>query len=101
MKYTVGAATVSIQIARTAPRQSVSIRTTNLASEQDVARLREIARELAECPDPIQFYQKVLRRTLGTSGSGLGLARIRAESDMTIDVQVDQDRVTICAEILP
>ena len=49
--------------------------------------------------DPLVFYQKTMRANAHRrGGSGLGLARIRAEGEMDLRYQVDDGHVSIFAE---
>jgi hypothetical protein len=77
----------------------VRIATRNLASADRLAELRRFFDESGKTPDPIALYDQMIARTAQrTDGSGLGLARIRAEGEMTLSHAIDGDTVTIIAE---
>jgi hypothetical protein len=77
----------------------VRIATSNLASPDRLAELRRFFDESGRTPDPIALYDQMIARTAQrTDGSGLGLARIRAEGEMTLSHVINGDTVTIVAE---
>ena len=80
-------------------RTFVQIATSNRASSDRVAELRRFFDENGRTPDAIALYDRMIARTAQrTEGSGLGLARIRAEGEMALSFAIDGDRVTIKAE---
>ena len=77
----------------------VRIATRNLASAERLGELRRFFDESGRTPDPIALYDQMIARTAQrTDGSGLGLARIRAEGEMVLSHAIDGDTVTIIAE---
>jgi hypothetical protein len=80
--------------------RTVSIDIRNRATPERIRLLRECFDEIRAAPSASILYAEMLRRTavLETGSGGLGLARIWAESDMAIELQVDEDRVAIHAE---
>lgn len=70
-------------------------------------QLREVEtrlRELTTAEDPVELYDRLIRETAPLDeGSGLGLARIRAEGGMNVDYTIDGDELTIAvhASIAP
>lgn len=76
----------------------VAIRTTNRASASDCDEVIRILGEIAGAADGMALYDTFIRRSVGRQGSGLGLARIRAESDMTLGYELSGDRVTVVAD---
>ena len=96
-----GATEVSIAIELLGEGQTVCIRTRNLAKPEDVDVLRAAFAELEAVTDPDEYYQAMLRRTAKrTDGSGLGLARIRAETGLTMSLAIEgDDQVSISARI--
>jgi hypothetical protein len=77
----------------------VRIATSNLASPERLTELRRFFDESGRTPDPIALYDQMIARTAQrTDGSGLGLARIRAEGEMTLSHTISGDTVTIVAE---
>lgn len=74
------------------------IRTWNRTTPEHLAELTAGIDELNREPDADAYYQTLMARTAKrTDGSGLGLARIRAEADMTVSYELDHDRVCIVA----
>jgi hypothetical protein len=98
MKYSIdGTARLEIDIAGDG-EQAVSIRTINRASLGDIEALERQFAEMHEYEDSWDFYKLAMVRTAErVGGSGLGLARLRAEGDMTLDLTVRGDRVEIRA----
>jgi hypothetical protein len=80
--------------------RTVSIRIRNLATPERIRLLRHCFDEIRAAPNAGALYAEMLRRTAvrETGSGGLGLARIWAESDMTIELQVEGERVEIHAE---
>lgn len=77
----------------------VRIKTCNRAAGERLAELRRFFDESGRTPDPIALYDQMIARTAQrTDGSGLGLARIRAEGEMCLSHSIDGDAVTIVAE---
>jgi hypothetical protein len=78
----------------------VRIRARNRTTPERVVELRRLVDEIAGSSDPIQMYQRFMRRSAQREdgGSGLGLARIRAEAEMTVRCDVLGDEVTIVVE---
>ena len=67
----------------------------------DLAREGVLFEEMKAAEDPMEHYCSVMRRNAKRQdGSGLGLARIRAEAEMTLDHEVDDELVTIIARTL-
>jgi hypothetical protein len=75
----------------------LTIKTWNRTSPDRLAILRALIEEMNRESDADKYYQVMLERTAyRTDGSGLGLARIRAEADMSIRCVVEgADRVCI------
>lgn len=70
-------------------RQMV-IRTWNHAEAGRIAGLQQAFAEMEAEPDDFAYYQRLMvRNAKRPDGSGLGLARIRAEADMKLSLQVD------------
>ena len=76
----------------------LSVRTWNRTTPERIDSLKATIDEMNAAPDPDSFYQTMLIRTAKrTDGSGLGLARVRAEAEMNLGYEVDQNRVCILA----
>ena len=95
-----GETEVYIEIALLGDGQTVCIRTRNAASPENLDVLRAAFAELTAATDPDAYYQAMMRRSVKrTSGSGLGLARIRAETGMAMTLDIADDHVSISARI--
>ena len=95
-KYAVGKQTALC--VRYEPHGPASIEMTNETTPEHIARLRARVREIQAAAEPFAHYQALMRRTVGVDEeSGLGLARIRAEGDLSLSLQVDGTMVTIIA----
>jgi hypothetical protein len=99
-KYSVdGHGQLEIEVVERDGQAFVRIATSNMASADRLAELRRFFDESGRTPDPIALYDQMIARTAQrTDGSGLGLARIRAEGEMTLSHSVEGDTVTIVAE---
>lgn len=77
----------------------VNLRTWNHADPERIEAIKDGIDHLMAAPDPDAYYQERItvsyQRTDG--GSGLGLARIRNEADMSLSYEIDRDRVCIRA----
>jgi len=77
----------------------LAVRTWNRANPERLAELKEMIDALHASDDPDRYYQAMMEKTaFRNDGSGLGLARIRAEADMTITYELDADQVCIEAK---
>jgi hypothetical protein len=90
----------SIQVQVQAETGTVYVRACNRAAPAQIDLLRKVFDEIRAAPDARELYSRMLKRTaVRASGSGgLGLARIWAESDMEIRLEVTEDYVAIHAE---
>lgn len=71
---------------------------TNETTPEHVERLRVRIAEINRAEDPFALYQTMMRRSSRLRDeSGLGLARIRAEGEMNLGLEVDGNTVTIMA----
>lgn len=78
---------------------TVTIRTRNRATPENILSAQRIITEVREAEDPFMFYQQLMLATSGEpDGSGLGLARIRAETEMKIDFRTEGDEIEISAQ---
>ena len=72
----------------------VSIETTNRTDATRLAELTSLLAEMRASDTRHSFYQTLMRRSSKrTSGSGLGIGRIHAESEMELSFRVDADDV--------
>ena len=73
--------------------------TRNRTSPEYLARAVELLSELKTAPDPIAYYDRLVRESAPKAGvSGLGLARIRAEGELALDFRVEGDELWIWVE---
>lgn len=71
----------------------------NRADEANLAALRAIVDGIAQAPDAFAFYQQLIAaKAKVKDSSGLGLARICVEGEMTVRYEVDGDMAQITAE---
>jgi hypothetical protein len=99
-KYSLdGRADVDIALGDRAEQKVVQIRATNRASEDRLLDLRHRIDALRGADDPVKFYYRTIAETaMRLKGSGLGLARIRAEGKMDLSYVITGDQITILAE---
>jgi hypothetical protein len=77
---------------------SLVIRMTNPTSAAHVHRLQQFVTEIRGAEDPNALYVEMMcRDPFDRNISGLGLARIRAEADMHLDLHVAAGTATIVA----
>jgi hypothetical protein len=94
-----GVGQLEIELVERDQQTYVQIRLSNRASPESLAELRRFFDESGRTADPIALYDQMIVRTAQrTEGSGLGLARIRAEGEMALGYSVAGDRVTLVAE---
>jgi len=102
VKYNIDDATV-LRVTMTPQTEStsevvVTIRTRNRATPENLRIAERLITQVREAEDPFMFYQQLITASADASeGSGLGLARIRAETAMTIDFSIDGDQIEIVA----
>lgn len=77
---------------------AVTIRTRNRASPENIRTVQHLITKVREAEDPFMFYQQLITTSADQPGSGLGLARIRAETEMTVDFKVEGDEIEIVAQ---
>lgn len=99
-----GVATLNVDISRDATAEEEALRvritTKNRANAHHVSELREIKRAIDGADDMMAFYVDLMRRSKPSVRGGLGLGRVAAESEMTVDIDIDDDRVIVTAELV-
>ncbi len=97
-KYsTDGETTIRIEV--TTNCEAIRIRIWNRTQRENLGVLRAHFEEMLQFPDPFVYYQRLIERSAKRKvGSGLGLARLRAEADMELSCEIDDDRVCIVAD---
>ena len=94
-----GQAVLSVVIDRAGSEPGqLTISLCNAASPMHIDRLREIFSTIDGCEDPLTMYVGLMRRHAHEVDiSGLGLARIRAEGEMMLDLAIEGEVATIAA----
>jgi hypothetical protein len=92
-------ATLRIEVEACDGFDRVSIRIANHADPSHIRPLQEMLRRMNDAPDAMAHYLELMRETSKrSSGSGLGLARLRAEAGMRLDLELEGNNVCIVAE---
>jgi anti-sigma regulatory factor (Ser/Thr protein kinase) len=79
----------------------VTIQVSNHADPENLAALRAALGEMERATDAMTHYQTLLKRSSKRrEGSGLGLARVVAEGEMTLSMQLDDDQVCLRAAVV-
>jgi two-component sensor histidine kinase len=96
-KYAIGDKT-GLSVHFDAHGSTASIKLTNQTTPEHIARLRACIEAIQAAAEPFVHYQDLMRKTFGTeTESGLGLARIRAEGELNLSLEIRGDTVTIVA----
>ena len=91
-------AELSVTLENSGGKNQVILRLSNDTTPVHIDRLRQIFSELDACRDPLTLYVDLMRRNARRPEvSGLGLARILAEGEMTLGLSVDGRTATIVA----
>lgn len=98
-RYSVdGRSTIRVEIEEDEGVSIVTIETKNRSGHPHIDALRVLVEEITSAPDALRHYQALMERSMKrTDGSGLGLGRIRAESDMDLACAFDENVVTLRA----
>jgi hypothetical protein len=89
-----------IELVESGGASVVRILARNRTTPERAKELERLIAEIGQCSDPFQMYQQFMRRSAlrEDGGSGLGLARIRAEAEMAVRCHIAGDEVTIVVE---
>lgn len=69
---------------------------TNRCTSGQLGQVESCLAALVNAKDPAQHYDGLIRASAPKdAGSGLGLARLRAEGDLIVDYSIDGDQLTI------
>jgi hypothetical protein len=99
LKYSSGASSsFEMTLSRRADAGHVTIRTRNCATPERRRDAEALIGRIGRAEDPATLYDKLVASSPARTGSGLGLARIRVEADMTVQCVSDDDAFTITAE---
>jgi two-component sensor histidine kinase len=100
-KYSVGDKT-GLSVYFESAGHAASVTLTNRTTPEHIERLRACIKEIQDSPEPFLLYQTLMRRTFGVQEeSGLGLARIRAEGELDLSLEIEGSTVTIVASRMP
>ena len=69
--------------------------TENLASTAHLEAARRVLENIISAPDPLELYQVLVASSGDHSGSGLGLARLRAEAGLTLSYGIHGGRLRL------
>ena len=100
VKYSIGeAAEFHLLLEAQTSGLLVRLRTKNRAAPERMADARWRLEALAKARDPVAHYDQLIRESAGRQDvSGLGLARIPAESEMELRYATEQDWLILTAE---
>jgi anti-sigma regulatory factor (Ser/Thr protein kinase) len=74
---------------------TIAIRVTNRCSDDDYQELRERIERMNKEPDALAHYVRMMREHPTTTRGGLGLARVRFEAQLDINVRREAGRVIV------
>jgi anti-sigma regulatory factor (Ser/Thr protein kinase) len=84
-----GPARIRVSLERGEETDRIAIAVTNRADHRNLAALQAVFQEMQAVSDPLVHYQTLLRRNYKRKdGSGLGLARVQAEGEMLLTLEV-------------
>jgi anti-sigma regulatory factor (Ser/Thr protein kinase) len=93
-----GNTSIRVGVRKTGSELRVRIETKNRASPSNIEAISTMLDKLRVAEDPVLFFQNLMRESAKrVDGSGLGLARVRAESEMSIDYDIHGDLVHLRA----
>jgi hypothetical protein len=97
-RYALGArAILRFSVKMAAEHAAISLSLINETTPAHIERLRERIATLADCDDLFAHYQELMRDSSRGSDVGLGLARIAAEAEMALGLEVKGLTVAIMA----
>jgi hypothetical protein len=93
-------ARIEIEVHDVPQQMRVIVRTTNRATPEFVETVCGLIDEMKSAPDPVAYYLKTLERSATRAvGSGLGLARVFAESGMHLSyTRLSDSEICVVAE---
>lgn len=97
VKYSVGnEVRMEVCIVGDGDQQTLTLRATNQGTAEQLSTVASRLAAIVGAEDPAAHYDRLIRETAPREeGSGLGLARLRAEGDLNIDYWIEGDRLTI------
>ena len=99
-KYSIGNRTVlRVNYQRAEDGARVSLYLSNETTPEHIDRLRVRVQAISDAVDPFGHYQSLMRQNArAVDESGLGLARIRAEGEMDLGLEVRGNTVALMAD---
>jgi two-component sensor histidine kinase len=99
-KYSIGNRTVlRVTYQRADEGARVSLYLSNETTPEHIDRLRVRVQAISAAADPFAHYQTLMRQTARAQDeSGLGLARIRAEGEMDLGLEVRGNTIALLAD---
>jgi len=97
IKYSVGH-DLKLDAALMGPRDNaiLRLRATNRSSPAQLDQVERRLAALVKASDATAHYDRLIRETVPCeTGSGLGLARLRAEGELNVDYSISGDQLTI------
>jgi anti-sigma regulatory factor (Ser/Thr protein kinase) len=94
-----GQSSIRIGVRRVGDSVKATIETRNKTMQANQAELSALLEEMRTTQDRLSFYQVLMKRSSKRQdGSGLGLGRIHAESEMDLSCELEGDIVKLRAE---
>ena len=96
-KYSTGPdVSVDIELLDKEGKHALRLRTRNRTSPERLVEVEKRVTALMAAQDPAAFYDRLIEESIAHKGvSGLGLARIRAESGFDFDYSIQGDELTL------
>ena len=94
-----GITSLAVDVLRDEVPHHIRITTKNRAHRANVASLNELSDALGRATDMMTFYVNLMRRSDRAARGGLGIGRVAAEADMRLEMNIDDDLVTVRAEL--
>ena len=94
-----GLTSIRIGVKRDGPDVHVYIDTRNRATPAHTGALKQAIEEATAAPSADEHYQELMRRSVKRGeGSGLGLGRVCAETDMALSMSMEGDMIHLRAK---
>ena len=93
VKYSVGR---DVKLDAVLTGTELRLRATNRSTRAQLDQVERCLAALVKAPDPEAHYDRLIREAAPRAeGSGLGLARLRAEGELNVDYSIEGDQLTI------
>lgn len=92
-----GDARFSVRVSYKGGRPIIAVRTRNKANADRIEKLRKVVAGIESANDPRQHYTALLRASRMGGDVPLGLARVRADSNLVLSIQQTREEVTVMA----